>query len=97
MRAFKPFLPARWLCVVLALCAINVVLCSSVATTAFARTRPPVDMGDPDPTEGSHPSKAARVTSPHFIPNGHSTKDGISEPRWLVKDYVLVWRWISSW
>ena len=96
MRAFKSS-PPRWLRAILVLCAVNLVLCSFVATTAFARTRPPVDMGDPDPTEGPNPTlKASPITSPYLTRDGHSAKYGISERRRLA-DYILVWRWINLW
>ena len=89
MKAFKSLHLPRSLRVVFALGVMSTFLVSSIPGAGMARTRPPVEMGDPDPTEGTNPPPGKARTLVRI--------DREIDPRGVrsqLREYFLVWRWI---
>jgi len=97
MRAFRSRSYQRSRCALLTLSVLGILLCSSVPSMTSARTRPVEDMGDPDPTEGTHPTqgaaKAGRLVSTYRETRG--VPRGIAVAGYKLKDLLLAWRWMS--
>lgn len=94
MRAFKSLPLPRSLRVALALGVISVFLVSSVPEPGVARTRTPVDMGDPDPTEGTNPPPGSGAKARTLVRLDHEVDSRGTVVRSQLRAYFLVLRWI---
>lgn len=94
MRAFKSLHLPRSLRVVFAAGVISTLLVSSIPGTGIARTRPPVDMGDPDPTEGTNPPPGGGAKARTLVRIDREIDPRGAAVRSQLKGYFLVWRWI---
>ena len=97
MRAFQSLSLPRSLRVAIALSVISTVLVSSIPESGIARTRPPVDMGDPDPTEGTNPSPGGGAKAGGLVPQArfdYEVDPRAETVRSQLREYLLVWRWI---
>jgi len=94
MRAFKSLPLPRSLRVALALGVISTFLASSIPEAGVARTRTPVDMGDPDPTEGTNPPPGSGAKVGSFVRLNHEVDPRGTVVQSRLRAYFLVWRWI---
>lgn len=94
MRAFKSLRLRRSLRVVFAVAVISTFPVSSLPGTAIARTRPPVDMGDPDPTEGTNPPPGGGAKARTLVRINREIDPPGPALRSQLREYFLVWRWI---